>query len=142
MSSTSSSTIDTDAPLSSSSSSDDALSACYQRQDQFSGSINLRIGGIFIILVTSLLTTLLPIITHRIPKYHMPAPAFDFAKYFGSGVIIATAFLHLLAPSVEELSSPCLNKAFGVYTFAFAFAMISMLCVPPEPKLLWMGITD
>jgi zinc transporter 1/2/3 len=30
------------------------------------------------------------------------------AKYFGSGVIIATAFIHLLAPANEALGNPCL----------------------------------
>ena len=109
------------------SSTEDPLAACYQKQEDFNGSINLRIGAIFIILVSSLFTTMFPIVTRRIPKCHVPGPVFDFAKYFGSGVIIATAFMHLLAPGAEELASPCLNQDFQNYTFAFAFAMIAML---------------
>lgn len=45
-----------------------------------------------------------------------------FAKYFGSGVIIATAFIHLLAPAWEELTSECLSGAWEDYvshTFPF-----------------------
>lgn len=38
-----------------------------------------------------------------------------FAKYFGSGVIIATAFIHLLSPALEELGSPCLGAEWQVY---------------------------
>lgn len=34
-------------------------------------------------------------------------------KYFGSGVIICTAFIHLLAPSWEALTSPCLGEDSG-----------------------------
>jgi hypothetical protein len=34
-----------------------------------------------------------------------------FAKYLGSGVIIATAFIHLLSPAISELTSPCLGDA-------------------------------
>ncbi|KAK0529867.1 hypothetical protein OC834_000295 [Tilletia horrida] len=98
---------------------------CFGR-DEFSGSIGLRIGAIFILWVTSSATTLFPIITRRIPRCAVPAPLFDFCKYFGSGVIIATAFIHLLAPGAEELSSPCLSESFTSYDFAFAFAMISM----------------
>lgn len=49
-----------------------------------------------------------------------------FCKYFGSGVIIATAFIHLLAPAAEELGSPCLSSAFQNYDFAFAFSMIAV----------------
>jgi len=37
------------------------------------------------------------------------------AKFFGSGVIIATAFIHLLAPGIEELTSPCLGPAWQDY---------------------------
>ena len=39
----------------------------------------------------------------------------SFAKYFGSGVIIATAFIHLLSPAIDELSSPCLGPAWRAY---------------------------
>ncbi|TFY50701.1 hypothetical protein EVG20_g11376 [Dentipellis fragilis] len=38
-----------------------------------------------------------------------------FAKYFGSGVIIATAFIHLLDPAIDELSSPCLGSGWTEY---------------------------
>lgn len=95
--------------------------------DASSGSVGLRVGAIFIILASSLFTTLFPIVTNRVPKLTIPATAFDFAKYFGSGVIIATAFMHLLEPGADELGSPCLNDTFQSYPFAFAFAMISML---------------
>lgn len=97
------------------------------RAEEFEGSIGLRIGAIFIILASSAFTTLFPIVTRRVPKLAVPSAVFDFAKYFGSGVIIATAFMHLLAPGAEELASPCLNQNFQDYTFAYAFAMISML---------------
>jgi zinc transporter 1/2/3 len=40
---------------------------------------------------------------------HVPKLTFFIAKYFGSGVIIATAFIHLLAPAHEALGSPCLQ---------------------------------
>ncbi len=105
----------------------DAVQCSGARNEEFEGSIGLRIGAIFIILATSAATTLFPVITRRIPRCSVPTPVFDFAKFFGSGVIIATAFLHLLAPGSQELASPCLNDAFQNYTFAFAFAMISML---------------
>ncbi|KDN41322.1 Zinc/iron permease [Tilletiaria anomala UBC 951] len=103
---------------------------CYgPRVDAFEGSLGLRIGAIFVILATSLFTTLFPVVTRRVPRCSVPRPVFDFAKYFGSGVIIATAFMHLLSPGVEELHSECLSPAFQNYDFAFAFAMISMFMV-------------
>lgn len=95
--------------------------------DSADGSVSLRIGAIFIILASSGFATLFPILTRRVPRLSVGTGVFDFAKYFGSGVIIATAFMHLLAPGAEELSSPCLGEAFQVYTFAYAFAMIAVL---------------
>lgn len=97
------------------------------RDEAFSGSIGLRIGAIFIIWASATFVTLFPIVTRRVPRLSIPSAAFDFAKYFGSGVIIATAFIHLLEPGVEELQSPCLSQAFQDYSaFPFAFAMIAM----------------
>ena len=39
----------------------------------------------------------------------------SFAKYFGSGVIIATAFIHLLSPALDELGSSCLTGTWTEY---------------------------
>lgn len=104
---------------------------CSGPVDNGTGSTGLRIGAIFIIWASSTVITLFPILTRRVPKLSINKEAFDFAKYFGSGVIIATAFIHLLAPAAsdEELGSPCLNSNFQNYPFAFAFAMISMFMV-------------
>jgi zinc transporter 1/2/3 len=85
-----------------------------------------RVGAIFILLASSAFTTLFPVITKRSPKVNIPGYVFEGCKYFGSGVIIATAFIHLLAPGSQELSSPCLSSAFQNYDFAFAFSMIAV----------------
>jgi zinc transporter 1/2/3 len=77
--------------------------------NDFDGRIGLRISAIFVILVGSLVGTLLPILLARSARLRVPKLAFFLAKYFGSGVIIATAFIHLLAPAVEALGSPCLD---------------------------------
>lgn len=66
----------------------------------------LRVASIFIILVGSTCGASFPVLAKRIPWLKVPKGAFDFAKYFGSGVIIATAFIHLLSPGLSELTSP------------------------------------
>jgi len=66
------------------------------RAEAFSGSIGLRVGAIFIIGVSSLFMTLFPVVTGRVPRFAIPNYFYEFAKFFGSGVIIATAFIHLL----------------------------------------------
>ena len=86
-----------------------------------------RIGALFVILVTSALFTIFPIITKRVTFFQIPGPIYDFAKYFGSGVIIATAFVHLLEPATDELGQECLIESFQKYPMAYAFALISMM---------------
>ncbi|EJU03474.1 ZIP-like iron-zinc transporter [Dacryopinax primogenitus] len=89
----------------------------------------LRIGSIFIIMATSMIGALFPVLARKAPWLHVPQQVFDFAKYFGSGIIIATAFIHLLAPAFDELTSPCLQGTWTEYDWAPAIAMISVFMV-------------
>jgi len=89
----------------------------------------LRIGAVFIILATSLSGSLFPVLARKASWMHIPQGAYDFAKYFGSGIIIATAFIHLLAPAFDELTSPCLSAIWGEYDWAPAIAMMAVFAV-------------
>jgi solute carrier family 39 (zinc transporter), member 1/2/3 len=95
--------------------------------------LSLRVVSIFVILVGSSFGALFPVLSRRTKwlSTRVPKRAFDTAKYFGSGVIvrthlarqclhltiyqIATAFIHLLNPAIEELGSPCLSPAWQEY---------------------------
>ncbi|GAA5988743.1 hypothetical protein JCM10908_006152 [Rhodotorula pacifica] len=120
------------------------------------GRIGLRVGAIFIILVTSVFGTMLPILSKRVPflRRAVPGTLFDFVKFFGSGVILAcnrqanaetpsrarsplltigahTGFIHLLQPSTEALGGiqsegGCLDDAWGDYPYAFALCLLSL----------------
>ncbi|KAG1907573.1 ZIP-like iron-zinc transporter [Suillus fuscotomentosus] len=89
----------------------------------------LRIASIFIILIGSTSGALFPVLANRTSWLHVPKAVFDFAKYFGSGVIIATAFIHLLSPAMSELSSPCLSPAWQEYPYALALALLSIFSI-------------
>ncbi|KAJ3757541.1 Zinc/iron permease [Lentinula raphanica] len=88
----------------------------------------LRIASIFIILIGSMFGALFPVISMRYSKYiHVPKGVFEFAKWFGSGVIIATAFIHLLSPATDELGSSCLDgTGWNEYPYAFALCLLSI----------------
>ncbi|KAJ3932890.1 MAG: ZIP zinc/iron transport family [Lentinula lateritia] len=87
----------------------------------------LRIASIFIILVGSMFGSLFPVIAMRYSKYvKVPNGIFEFAKWFGSGVIIATAFIHLLSPAIDELGSTCLSDAWQGYPYALALCLLSI----------------
>jgi len=91
--------------------------------------LGLRVGSIFVILVTSLFGTLFPVLARNSSFIRLPAIAFDFAKFFGSGVIIATAFIHLLSPALDALGSSCLSGAWTEYPWALAFSMASVFSI-------------
>ncbi|KAF8159626.1 ZIP-like iron-zinc transporter [Crassisporium funariophilum] len=90
---------------------------------------NLRVASIFIILIGSSCGALFPVLAKRSSWLHVPKSAFDFSKYFGSGVIIATAFVHLLAPGLEALGSPCLAGGWSEYPYALALCLLSIFFI-------------
>ncbi|KDR76838.1 hypothetical protein GALMADRAFT_225700 [Galerina marginata CBS 339.88] len=94
--------------------------------DTFKG---LRIASVFIIALGSFMGALFPVLAARSKWLHVPPAVFDFAKYFGSGVIIATAFIHLLSPALDELSSPCLDPSWLIYPYPLALCMLSIFSI-------------
>lgn len=95
------------------------------------GDLALRVASIFVILAGSSIGALFPVLSRRTKWLgaRIPKQAFDTAKYFGSGVIIATAFIHLLSPAIEELGSPCLSPAWQDYPYALAIALVSIFTI-------------
>jgi zinc transporter 1/2/3 len=64
---------------------------------------------LFIILFVSSTACAFPILVNKFPRLRIP-PSFLFgAKHFGTGVLIATAFVHLLPTAFLSLSDPCLS---------------------------------
>lgn len=88
--------------------------------------LGIRISSIFTIGIGSLLGVLLPIALARTKKMHVPPLAFFITKYFGSGVIVATAFIHLLAPAIEALTSPCLSGPITEYSWVEGIVLITI----------------
>lgn len=91
------------------------------------GKLGLRIAAMFIILAASALGALAPIFLARQSRVRVPRAAFFVCKYVGTGVIIATAWLHLLAPAVENLGEPCLEDRLGDYPWPFAIGLWTVM---------------
>ena len=76
---------------------DDMLRAitCYLNQgsNDYNGQLGARVSALFVILVTSTGTTLFPVLATRVTRFKIPLYVYLFARYFGAGVIIATAFI-------------------------------------------------
>lgn len=86
----------------------------------------LRISSVFVVLLSSLIGVMVPLVSSKFKGWNCPRWIFFFAKYFGSGVIIATAFIHLLFEAHTNLSSPCLPEAFQSFPYAFGIALLGI----------------
>ncbi|KAH6976050.1 Zinc/iron permease [Ilyonectria sp. MPI-CAGE-AT-0026] len=87
----------------------------------------LRIGSIFIIMASSLFGAVAPIVLARQSKIPVPKFTFFICKFIGTGVIIATAFMHLLVPAIENLTDECLADRMGGYDWAEAIALMTVI---------------
>ncbi|KAK4979573.1 hypothetical protein LTR28_003838 [Elasticomyces elasticus] len=56
----------------------------------------------------------------------VPKWAFFIAKYFGSGVIIGTSFIHLLSPANDALRNPCLTGPITDYDWVSAIVLMTI----------------
>ncbi|BGP50726.1 hypothetical protein JCM10450v2_006652 [Rhodotorula kratochvilovae] len=82
----------------------------------------LHIIALFLVLISSLIGVLLPLFCSSMMRRSAFANAFFAAKHFGTGVIISTAFVHLLYHSFIMFANPCL----GELAFEPAAAAIAM----------------
>jgi zinc transporter 1/2/3 len=104
----------------------DAVPACPVSQNDTS-NFGLRIASIFVILVGSALGAIAPIILARSRSLRVPKLTFFIAKYFGSGVIIATAWMHLLSPAHEALGDECLGNVLPDYDWAMGIGLMTVM---------------
>lgn len=73
-------------------------------------NIPLRIGLLFVVLVTSALGVLGPMFINKLFKLSTDSIIFMILKQFGTGVIISTAFVHLITHAELMWSNECLSS--------------------------------
>lgn len=71
--------------------------------NQYGGKLGERVGALFVILMVSTAVTFFPVLAKRVPRLRIPLYVYLFARYFGSGVILATSYVHLLDPAYSEI---------------------------------------
>lgn len=96
--------------------------------NEYDGRQGLRISAIFVIMISSMVGALLPVLLARAKRINVPPVAFFIAKYFGTGVIITTAIMHLLTPAFEALGSPCLDGLeISEYSWAGGICLMTIM---------------
>ncbi|KAE8155195.1 ZIP zinc transporter-domain-containing protein [Aspergillus avenaceus] len=73
-------------------------------------NLPLHVAGLFIILSVSSLACAFPVLAIYFPRLRIPSSFLFFVSHFGTGVLIATAFVHLLPTAFQSLNDPCLSK--------------------------------
>ncbi|KAI1649289.1 Zinc/iron permease [Daldinia loculata] len=74
--------------------------------------LTLHTVGLFLVLTASIFGAGFPVAAKKISWLKVPEKVFFACKHFGTGVLIATAFVHLLPTAWFSLSDPCLPDLF------------------------------
>lgn len=76
--------------------------------DPVAYNLALHIGSVFVVLTVSSLACAFPLLVLRFPRLRIPARVLFVVRHFGTGVLLATAFVHLLPTAFISLGNPCL----------------------------------
>ncbi|KAH0362594.1 ZIP zinc/iron transport family, partial [Aureobasidium melanogenum] len=100
--------------------------------NEYDGKLGARISSIFVIWIISTLVTVFPVAAKRVKRLKIPLHVYLFARFFGSGVIVATAFIHLLDPAYGEIGpNTCVGMTGGwaQYSWVPAIALTSVAVI-------------
>jgi len=113
---------------------DPAAIICYLEtgKNEYNGHLGARISALFVILIVSSAATFFPVVATSVPGLKINTYVYLFARYFGAGVIIATAFIHLLDPAYAEIGpNSCVGMTgnWAVYSWPPAIALVSVMLI-------------
>ncbi|THV87489.1 Zinc/iron permease [Aureobasidium pullulans] len=111
--------------------SNDDRPACGTASNTKDYNMPLHVFALFLILVLSTLACSFPLLVRRVPRMPVPRQFLFLSRHFGTGVLIATAFVHLLPTAFTSLTDPCLPPFWnqGYPAMAGFIAMISVMLV-------------
>ncbi|KAJ2491062.1 hypothetical protein IWW37_002619 [Coemansia sp. RSA 2050] len=90
----------------------------------------LQIGGVFIILGVGALGAMLPVACKHVEWLNVSPWLLTLGKFFGAGVILATAFVHMLGGATETLKDDCLDGRMGDFdNWPGLLAMLAVLAM-------------
>ncbi|KAL8392898.1 hypothetical protein RB595_002912 [Gaeumannomyces hyphopodioides] len=72
----------------------------------------LHVAAVFMVFAASIFGAGFPVTAKKVRWLKIPPKVFFACKHFGTGVLIATAFVHLLPTAFFSLSNPCLPDLF------------------------------
>ncbi|PNS20194.1 Anthranilate synthase component 1 [Sphaceloma murrayae] len=93
--------------------------------------LGLHVFALFLILALSFGACAFPVVAKRFPNLPIPRRALFICRHFGTGVLLATAFVHLLPTAFISLTDACLSPFWneGYPAMAGFIAMVSVFVV-------------
>jgi len=102
--------------------------ASTDEENDKSRALTLKIVAIFCILVASSVGCAIPSLGRRFPALRPETDLFFAVKAFAAGVILATAFVHILPDAFDKLGSPCLvDGPWQKFPFTGLIAMLAAI---------------
>lgn len=91
-------------------------------------NMQLAIASIFVLFAISFIGASFPALL-ALRRHPYLVLSIKFGSFAGTGVLLATGFVHMLASAQENLSSPCLSATWlGLYpAWAFLFTVITIV---------------
>lgn len=103
----------------------DVYCALQASRNEYNGQLGARISALFVILICSTVATFFPFVAKRVPRLRIPLHVYLLARYFGAGVIVATAFIHLLDPAYQEIGpQTCVGQTGGWAGYSWPPAIV------------------
>lgn len=106
------------------------LQGVYFGGNEYNGSLGARISSIFVILGVSTACTLFPVVSKRIKWLKVHKYVYLFARSFGTGVIVATAYIHLMDPAYSEIGGlACVGQTgnWAIYAWCPAIMLATVI---------------
>ncbi|KAJ5748705.1 uncharacterized protein N7511_010401 [Penicillium nucicola] len=88
--------------------SEDSHASCDSQTRDY--DVPLRIGTLFVILITSAIGVFAPILLLKLPFASINGVVSTIIKQFGTGIIISTAFIHLYTHANLMFTNECLGE--------------------------------
>jgi zinc transporter 1/2/3 len=113
-------------------SKEDVLCYLAISDNDYNGHLGARISSIFVILFVSSAFTVFPVLAKRMPAWKIPQGVYLFARYFGTGVIVATAFVHLLDPAYKRIGpKTCVGESgyWGEYSWCAGIVLLTVFVI-------------
>ncbi|EMD35745.1 hypothetical protein CERSUDRAFT_84842 [Gelatoporia subvermispora B] len=88
-----------------------------------------RVWLMLIVFVVSLFAVSFPTLSKRIRYLRIPSIVFFIGKHFGTGVILSTAFVHLLQDAFETLRNPEVRERWRIGNWVGLLVLGSLLSI-------------